>query len=122
MQKFYGLYIISAILFVSFFLLDWYYISAILTAQPYLSHWNILFPMLVTLFVIFEILALFGMYLKKSWGFIAAYFVLIALMFFMMGFYVHSIPSFSLTDFVLIFIGNLLVLIYIVFMQTQTKK
>lgn len=124
MKKLTASYLVALFLFLMVFFADSYFISYLLKDMPFITHWRILFPTLIPLFLTFGIAALLGMHKRAFWGFLIAYLVIIFLIGCMIFFYFdlfqyHQLPIHNLIDMVL---GNLLVIIYIFYFQRKQKQ
>lgn len=65
------------ILFFSTIIIDWLYTYSLMQAMSIITHWVILSPVLMTLFIILSLFVAGGLYLQQWWGYVGAYVILV---------------------------------------------
>lgn len=124
MKNFTLSYLFVCVFVTIIFFVDWYFISLILQQQPFISHWTILFPMIVPLFFTFGLAGLGGIYLRKFWGFLITYLVLLFLILMMISFYIYLYQYHLMNINFLegMILCNVLVLAYVIYFEVREKK
>ena len=117
-------YLVAVFLFIGVFIVDSYFISYMLKNMPYITHWRILFPTLIPLFLTFGFAAILGMYRRQFWGFLITYLVIAFLIGCLYVFYFdlleyHRLPITYLIDMIT---ANVLAMIYIFFFHKRHQS
>lgn len=68
---------LTIIFFFCTITIDWLYTYSLMQAMSIITHWVILSPVLLTLFMILGLLITFGLHLHQWWGFVGAYVALV---------------------------------------------
>lgn len=103
---------IAIILFMTILVIDWCYTYALMQEMSIITHWVVLSPVLMTLFMILGFLSAIGLYLHQWWGFVSSYLLLILSTYFsFLSFSSHF--SYSLFYIFVLITANLAVFVYI---------
>lgn len=92
--------------------------------QPNINAWSLLVISLVSLFLIFNLTAIVGMFLTRRWGFITTYIAIIFSTIFFSTSYLPFVMKLFPVDvrFVSLIVINLIILLYVIYLDIISRK